>query len=524
MDADDKQFAVLFPRLKEHGDRGLVMLQAGVDKKLPADAKNDAKEKLAKRQANAAAALLRLNVPDKVWPLLQHSPDPRVRSYPIHRFSPLGADASALVKRLEEEPDVTIRRALILSLGEFDEQGLPLDARQRLLPRLQEIYRTACDPGLHGSVEWLLRTWQQHGWLQQITDEWAKDKEQREKRLESIRQAVAKDKASRAASAPGVPPQWYVNSQGQTMVVIPGPVEFLMGSPSMEEERLPTEMQHNRRIGRTFGLAAKAVTVKEFRRFLKERKLEAWFEAGGQAAPLMKRYSPDDNGPIITVDWYRAAAYCNWLSDQEGLPPEQWCYETNAKQLSNETVSVCVMLLLQHHAPGRLGAAASASVFLSERQPQVTALKKSYLRLHGYRLPTEAEWEYACRAGAVTSRYYGETEELLPQYGWYNRNSGLRSWPVGSKKPNDLGLFDMHGNVWTWCQESYKDYPIPKKDEASQDTEDVLSIMSTTSRALRGGSFNPPAGAVRSAARTKDLPADRDLYVGFRAARTLTTD
>ena len=85
---------------------------------------DDAKEKLAKRQANAAVALLRMNQPEKVWPLLKHSPDPRVRSYLIHRFGPLGADARAIVKRLDEEPDITIRRALILSLGEFERKGM----------------------------------------------------------------------------------------------------------------------------------------------------------------------------------------------------------------------------------------------------------------------------------------------------------------------------------------------------------------------------------------------------------------
>ena len=81
------------------------------------------REKLAKRQANAAVALLRMNQPAKVWPLLKHSPDPRVRSYLIHRLGPLGADARAIVKRLDEEPDLTIRRALLLSLGEYRREG-----------------------------------------------------------------------------------------------------------------------------------------------------------------------------------------------------------------------------------------------------------------------------------------------------------------------------------------------------------------------------------------------------------------
>ncbi len=136
MDADDKQFAVIYPKFKEQGERGLPVLNSEIDRKLPPDAKDDAKEKLAKRQANGAVALLRMNQPAKVWPLLKHSPDPRVRSYLIHRLAPLGADAGAIIQRLDEEPDVTIRRALLLSLGEYGEKGLSPEARKAVLPNV----------------------------------------------------------------------------------------------------------------------------------------------------------------------------------------------------------------------------------------------------------------------------------------------------------------------------------------------------------------------------------------------------
>jgi formylglycine-generating enzyme required for sulfatase activity len=483
LDAEDKQFAVLYPKVQQRGDEGRPILTAEMDRKLPADipSSDEGRETLAKRQANAAVALLRMNQPGKVWPLLKHSPDPRGRSYLIHRFGPLGADSAALVKRLEEEPDVTIRRALILSLGpkEFGQGAWTPKGKKVLVERLQEMYRTASDPGLHAAAEWLLRQWQQDEWLRQTNEDWAKDREQREKRFDGFKRLLTKDKDK-------TPAQWYVNGQGQTMVVIPGPVEFVMGSPPTEEGRAGFESQHKRRIGRTFALAAKAVTVREFRRFLKENKLEAWFEGGGQVAALMKRYSPDEDGPIILVDWYTAAAYCNWLSKREGIPEPQWCYQTNP-------------------------------------QGQVTALRAKYLSLQGYRLPTEAEWEYACRAGAVTSRYYGETEELLPRYGWYLKNAGERTRPVGSKKPNDLGLFDMYGNVNTWCQERFKeDYPAPKDGGAIEDKEDVIIIVPTTVRVLRGGSFGNRASLVRCAHRNWDVPSYRNNLVGLRPARTFT--
>ena len=86
--------------------------------------------------------------------------------------------------------------------------------------------------------------------------------------------------------------------------------------------------------------------------------------------------------------------------------------------------------------------------------------------------------EYATRAGAVTTRYYGETEELLPKYAWYNKNSQDRTWPVGRKKPNDFGLFDVQGNVFTWCQESFKPYRKAKENETTEDKEDVLGYKS----------------------------------------------
>jgi formylglycine-generating enzyme required for sulfatase activity len=476
MDADEKQFAVLYPKLRQRGEAGVPILSGEIDRKLPADlpSSDERREKLARRQANAAVALLRLNQPAKVWPLLKHSPDPRVRSYLIHRLGPMGVDAAVLVKRLEEEPDVTIRRALILSLGPEEFEGepggvsprspLPPEGKKVLVERLQDIYRTAADPGLHAAAEWLLRQWGQEAWLAQVNEEWAKDKDQREQRLDGIRERLRKDQEK-------TPPQWYVNSQGQTMVVIPGPVEFRMGSPPTEEGRGPREAQHQRRIGRTFALAATSVTKEQFLRFFPKFSHDQ-----------MMRY-PEPTCPMGGVVWYAAAAYCNWLSKQEGIPEEQWCYQTNPKG-------------------------------------QVVKLKENCLSLTGYRLPTEAEMEYATRAGAVTSRYYGETEELLTRYGWYQKNSGERTWPVGGKKPNDLGLFDLHGNVYTWCQESYKEYPTPKDREGIDDIEDDLSINPAVGRMLRGGSFYDLASLVRSADRYRYVPAGGDLNVGFRPART----
>lgn len=470
MKADVKQFAVIF-RVVGNGWKvagkpstlhpPLSTLLAEIDKTLPPDlpSSDDDREKLAKRQANAAVALLRMNQPGKVWPLLKHSPDPRVRSYLIHRLSPLGADAQAIVNQLEKENEITVQRALVLSLGEYSEKDFTLKDREALLPKLREMYQQDSDPGIHAAVGWLLRTWKEEGWLKQENEKWAKDKAQR---LEGIGKLLTKDKEK-------TPPQWYVNGQGQTMVVIPAWEPFVMGSSPTEKNRTSSETQHKQRIGRTFAFAATPVTKEQLLRFMPE------------FSHNQLRF-PEPTCPIGGVNWYDAAAYCNWLSKEEGIPEDQWCYEIKGN---------------------------------------VTKLKEKYLSLSGYRLPTEAEMEYATRAGALTSRYYGETEELLPKYAWYYKNSQERTWPVGSLKPNDFGLFDEQGNMFTWCQESYKAYPAGREDEAAEDKEDGLMVISTVSRVLRGGSSYNQAAILRSANRNANLPTDRSHVYGFRAARTL---
>jgi formylglycine-generating enzyme required for sulfatase activity len=469
LDADAKQFAVLYPKVAVHRERAVALCQEALEMALDKQKTEPDKERLAKRQANAGAALLRLGQPDKVWPLLKHSLDPRVRSYLIHRLGPLGADAGALARRLEEEPDVTIRRALILSLGpeEFGEPAWTAGEKEVLVERMRETYRTAADPGLHAAAEWLLRQWQQGQWLGETDAAWAKDKEGRQRRLDDIKKELRQDK-ERAK------PRWYVNGQGQTMVVIPGPVEFLMGSPPTEAGRGGDEGRHRRKIGRTFAIAAKAVTVKEFLPYYKRRF--------GRDYDYLKERAPSEDCPVHGTTWHMAAGYCNWLSGQEGIPETQWCYETDGK--------------------GR-----------------VTKLREKYLSLEGYRLATEAEWEYACRAGALTARYYGESEDLLPKYGWYAKNAAERSWPVGLKKPNDLGLFDLHG-VYTWCQESYRPYPGEEGGRAVEDKEGNLDIKVTDSRVLRGGSFDYQASFARSALRYWKVPTPRSFNVGCRPART----
>jgi formylglycine-generating enzyme required for sulfatase activity len=259
--------------------------------------------------------------------------------------------------------------------------------------------------------------------------------------------------------------RWFVNTQGQTFAIIDGPVHFRRGSPPNEPGRFGIEPSLEQVIPRNFAIALTEVTVEQYQAFVKENP--------GVDRASNDQYSPDMKGPMNGVSWYHAAAYCNWLSRKEHLPE---CYEPNEQGL---------------YAQGM-------------------RIKAGALKLTGYRLPTGAEWEYAARAGAMTSRHYGNSPALLPHYAWFLANSKERAWPVASLEPNDLGLFDTLGNMWEWCQDRYGGSPIIYTYEH----------INADPRLLRGGAFsNQPADA-RSAYRSRLVPSDRDIHFGFRPART----
>lgn len=419
------------------------------------------KEQKDRHKGMAGAALLRLepSKAEEVWPLWRHGPDPTVRSYLVERVGWLGVDPRLLVRRLQEEKDVSARRALIVALGEYTDKECPPSVRVPLVKRLLSWYRDDPDPGVHGAIDWLLRHGQEGPSPRPL--DWGQKQEL---------QRIDRDLARRD---PEGKHGWYVNRQGQSFTLIRGPVEFLMGSPHTEPDRnVANEKPHLRVIPRSYAIAGKPVTVAEYERFLADRPQHRNY--------VSKRSRPEAEGPMVGVSWFSAAAYCNWLSEKEGIPKDQWCYpEEDVLRWEGKHVA-------------------------------------DIQRRTGYRLPTEAEWEYACRAGAATSRYYGSSAALLPRYAVIAENSQRRPWPAGQKRPNDIGLFDMHGHVQNWCHGLQFQYPTNR----AEDTEYFTGISQDYHPSMRGASFVFYAWIVRSAYRHNNLRWNALTDYGLRVCRT----
>ena len=130
-----------------------------------------------------------------------------------------------------------------------------------------------------------------------------------------------------------------------------------------------------------------------------------------------------------------------------------------------------------------------------------------------YRLPSEAEWEYAYRAGTQPRYYFGDNAELLGEYAWYGENSDSKTHPVGQKKPNNWGLYDMSGNVWEWCEDVWhENYQNTPKDGSSWNDNNSQTIF----RIFRGGSWRHDPWYCRSAFRFYLTSGDRGSFIGFR--------
>jgi serine/threonine protein kinase/formylglycine-generating enzyme required for sulfatase activity len=421
----------VWPTFSAHGERAIEECEKELARPLP----DVPPAMVARRHARLYVALLRLGRESRARDALRHRPDPLMRSYFIHDCAALKVDPRVLFRLYEAETEPSIRRGLILALGEYPSDQFSAKRRQAMLDRLRLDRGKEPDPGTHSAIGWLLRRWHADDTVHVQGELW-----------------------------PRGPRCWYTNSVGNTLVVLPGGVRFHMGTPGVKTG----EPWHERSVPRAFAIASREVTVDQFLKLMPDVEYK-------------KGVCPTPDVPIIGISWYQAVRYCRLLSEAENIPEDEMCYPP-----------------VNQIKPGM-------------------KLPANYLVRTGYRLPTEVEWEYACRAGTSTVRFYGDTDDLLVHYAWFALNSGGVAHPRGSLKPNDFGLFDTLGNTMEWCDDWY----TPQPDQ--EPTPEILKRYRDQYQAkvLRGGELSGDASELRAAARTWE-PADQENhhYTSLRLVRT----
>jgi len=247
-----------------------------------------------------------------------------------------------------------------------------------------------------------------------------------------------------------------------------------MGSPSNEGSKFgwwgrdSDETQHQVTLTRDFLMQSTEVTQAQWQALMGNNP---------------SSFTGDANRPVDQVSWYDAVAYANALSVADGLPVAY-------------NLSGC------SGTPGTDNYSCG-DVTLTAPTPYATT---------GWRLPTEAEWEYAYRAGTTTAWYNGDDESKVGDIAWFSSNSSDTTHPVAQKQPNAWGLYDMAGNVWEWCWDRYGGYPGTVTDPVGP-TEGSF-------RVFRGGSWFFDESNTRAAFRYYDSPGIRISDFGFRLARS----
>jgi formylglycine-generating enzyme required for sulfatase activity len=261
----------------------------------------------------------------------------------------------------------------------------------------------------------------------------------------------------------------FVNATPTVMVYVPAGT-FIMGSPTDEPSRISNETQHQVTLTKAIYVSTYEVTQSEWQAVM------GWNESSYQGV----------NRPVNQVTWYDAVSYCNQRSTAGGFVP---AYTLTGVVYSGNHIT-------------------DATVSWNQAA-------------NGYRLLTESEWEYACRATSTTAFCNGGITYIdcspldpnLDQVGWYCGNSPYSTHDVGGKMANAWGLKDMHGNVWEWCWDWVDYYPAGP-------LTDPIGPASSWGRVIRGGGLSGYARWCRSAFRDGSNPYDRYVGVGFRLSRT----
>jgi len=415
--------------------------------------------RVGRRRSAAVATLLRLGTMPDVAELFASSADPELVAQLARAAPARGVPAAALAELLMGTgagagtgTPAAARYALLVALGEYPVEGLGARLHGELAEFVERLEAEDDDPGVHSAAGWFGRRLREEG----------------------VSAGPGARGAARAAYDPTGRRGWFTVDVGQARLTFTvfRPGRFLMGSPEDEAGRAENEGPvQDTRITRSFALCRAEVTRGQFEAFMARTKT--------YGLPDIEEWAADAADPVVAPTWIEAMQYATW---------------TTAMAIGKK-LGIVYTFGLQEPARSR-------------------ALLGLPRRVGSFRLPTEAEWEYACRSGAATAFGFGSDRSLLNRYGWFADNSGLRTHEAGLLRPGPTGLFNMHAQCWEWCLDWYAPY-------AEGVAVDPVGPPDGDRKVVRGGSWNLGARYARTASRDAYIPSNRNTNVSFRLAVTV---
>jgi formylglycine-generating enzyme required for sulfatase activity len=464
-EASAERFAVLLPALAAVRDRAVPTLHEIVRRQPRAEGRVSEQDRIAlgRLRAGAAIALLRLDDDPLLGELFTPPEDPESRTQFVARVRARGVGPAELIACLDHAREVPVRFGLMLALGEFSAEEIPAADLDRLRLRLIEWYGTDPSSAIHAASGWLLSRWP-------FNDDV----------IDFNHTPHSADFDPRR--------EWFNVNVGEP--IGPGMVtkmirfpagEFLMGSPPTETDRQNQETQHRVRLTHAFAMSHRPVSLALYTHFLRNVRGAAAAEA---YLASVKEKTPMSTQPAVGINWYDAVSFARWLTAEMGMSESDQCY------------------------------ADPATLALDESGHPIDRQWPFYPERRGFRLPTEAEWEYACRAGTVTAFSFGSDQSLAGDYGFTQNNSAGSSHQTLNLKPTGRGLVSMHGNVGEWCHDWLGFIP-------GGTGVDPIGAAGGPCRAIRGGSYLTVVALARSASRAGLPPEFAAPDSGIRLVCTL---